>query len=163
MRTASFRSPKIRSQIRSASKLRSRLSVCGVAVVDHIEKIRRTRPMCGFVGSEYTSQTRTSTRERKCCVPLCSVSLVCGANCPSQTLPNVLVVSLRKLLRQLWSDHPQTEVRTGRTTANEQKPSCLDDCHSGCLRELHAPWIWLRAVSRRTPVCRLGRPALAGP
>ena len=103
-------SPKIRSQIQSASKLWSGLSVCGVAVVDHIETIRRTRPMCGFVGSEYTSQTRTPTRKRKCCVPICSIGIVCGANCPSQTLPHVLVVSLRKLLRQLWSDHPQMTI-----------------------------------------------------
>ena len=58
------------------------------------------------------SQTGTSTRERKCCVPLCSIALLCGANYPSQTLTDVLVVSLRKLLRQLWSDHPQTELRT---------------------------------------------------
>ena len=42
---------------------------CGVAVVDHLERIRPTRPICGFSGSDCASQTHTSKRERKCCAP----------------------------------------------------------------------------------------------
>ena len=105
------------------------------------DQSRRTRPMCGFFGSDCSSRTRTSLRERKCCVPLWSIDLVCGANCPSQTLPGVLVVSLRKLLRQLWSDHPQTKSSHGSNQGKRAEAKLLGRLprRGSSPRELHAP------------------------
>ena len=87
-----------------------------------IETIRRTRPMCGFVGSEFTSQTQIvhSRTEVLCPTLFCRPRLRCQS-----PVANTAIVSLRKMLRQPRSDHPQTEVRTGRTKAKEQKPKLL--------------------------------------
>ena len=104
------------------------LSVCGV---DHIETVRRTRPVCGFVGSEYTSQTRTSTRERKCCVPLCSIGLVCGANSRRRHCLTLSSSLSANCCASCGLTILKLKVRTGRTKAKEQKPSCLDDCNGG--------------------------------